>query len=241
MSETPTQAEVIVAGIESRLLDVHTALPGRVVKWDKDTQTAEIELQIRRMVEDEDGRLQPETLPNLPNVMVGFPRSKEFFVSFPLAKDDFVWIIFSEASIDQWRSKGELTVPGDARRHTLTAPLAIPCGYPNDQALTEVHATAMVVGKQGGQKVFIHAAGSVEVTDTVNGSADDNVAQGAKVKSELDLVKTDFTALKSIYDVHTHLHSPGPSAPAPTAPPIAPAPTPHSPASVASSNLKADD
>lgn len=245
MSETPTMAEVITAAIESRLLDVHTALPGRVVKYDEDTQTVEVELQIKRMVEDADGKLQEETLPNLPNVPVGFPRSTSFFVSFPLAAGDFVWVVFSETSIDQWRSKGALTGPGDARRHTLTGALAIPCGYPNDKLLTEAHATAMVCGQQGGQKVFIHAGGSVEVTDAAGGSAGDFVAQSAKVKAELDDVKTDLDGVKSTFDVHTHILAiaalAGAGGTGTAAPPAAPMTPPHTPASVASSNLKSDD
>lgn len=186
MSTTPTQAEIIMQAIDSRLLDVHTALPGKVNSFDKDTQTVEVELQVRRMVEDASGRLQEEELPILPNVPVGFPRSEAFFISFPLAKGDFVWVIFSEASIDQWRSKGSATPPGDARRHTLTGAVAMPCVYPNDRAIGEVHASAMVVGEDGGQKVFIHPGGEVEVTDSASGSAGDFVSQAGKVLTLLN-------------------------------------------------------
>lgn len=245
MTITPTSAEVIVEAIESRLLDVHTALPGRVLSYDKDAQTVDVELQIQRMIPDASGALQIEKLPNLPSVMVGFPRNAKFFVSFPLVAGDFVFVIFSEASIDQWRSKGAATPPGDARRHTLTGACAVPMGYPNGQALTEAHASAMVAGQDGGQKVFIHDGGNVEVTDAASGSADDYVAQAGKVLAELDDVKTDLDGVKSTFDGHTHILAisalAGAGGTGTAAPPASPITPPHTPGSVASSNLKSDD
>ncbi|MCK5641952.1 MAG: hypothetical protein KAJ19_14205 [Gammaproteobacteria bacterium] len=227
MSATPTMAEVITEAIESRLLDLHTALPGRVVSYDSGTQTVEVELQIKRMIKDGNGVLQPETLPNLPNVPVAFPRSSSFFVSFPLAKDDFVFVIFTEMSLDQWRSKAALTVPGDARRLTLTGAVALPCLYPNDGTLTEAHATAMVVGEQEGQKIFIHPSGDVEITDEASGAADDFVAQAGKVLTELE-------AIVDTYNIHKH---PDPLS-GQTGVPVD---IISDPDSVACSNVKADD
>lgn len=212
MSGTPTLAEVLMQAVDSRLLDVHTALPGKVVTFYKATQTADIELQIKRMIEDADGELQPEDLPILQNVPIGFPRSTKFFVSFPLDAGDFVWVMFSEASIDQWRSKGKATQPGDARRHTLTGAMAIPCCYPKSEDLDDVHASALVVGQDGGQKVFVHDGGNVEVTDTASGAADDYVAMAGKVTSEISAMlqegvlaggvgAANFTAAKTQWEL----------------------------------------
>lgn len=243
MTVTPTDAEIIMEAIESRLLDVHTALPGRIVEYDSVTQTAEIVLQIKRIIESQDGALEAEELPHLYSVPIIFPRCKDFFISFPLAADDGVWIMFSETSLDQWRSKGVVTVPGDIRRHTLTGAVAYTGFFPNAEAISNVHDSAMVMGREGQQRIFIHEIGEdaslVQVTDTNNGLADDFVAQGAKVKSELDDVKSDLDSIKTNFDAHVHtgVLTGGAS----SGPPVAPFPSPHTPASVASSNLKADD
>lgn len=246
MTITPTDAEIILEAIESRLLDVHTGLPGRIVSYDKSTQTAEILLQIKRIIEAQDGTLKAEELPHLYNVPVIFPRCLDFFITFPLKEGDDLWIMFSETSLDQWRSKGEITVPGDIRRHTLTGAVAYAGFYPNADAISNVHEDHMVLGEDGGQRIFVHSDDStVEVTDDDSGDADDFVAQAAKVKSELDDIKSDLDAVKTAFDSHTHIQNlplhPAVPPTGPTGGPSASIPTPHTPGAVASSNLKSDD
>lgn len=70
---------------------------------------------------------------------------------------------------------------------------------------------------------------------------DDFMALAGLVLEELKKVKLDFDALKSVFDAHTHPHGPYlaiAGAPVPTSPPLAPAPTAHTPQSVASEKVK---
>ncbi len=235
MSVTPTDAEIILEAIESRLLDVHTALPGRIESYDNVTQTADIQLEIQRMIVDDSGQYVTEDLPKLPNVRIAFPRSSNFFISFPLDKDDKVLVLFSESSIDQYRSKGKNTTPADGRRFTLTGAIAFPVDITNDAELTDSHASHMAMGMRGGQKAFTKSSGTVEITDDTDGDADDFVAMAGKVLAELQGIAT-------AYNGHVHPYAApgpvtGPPGPAPTGTP----PTIITPSSVPSSNLKADD
>lgn len=193
MTITPTTAEVILEAIESRLIDVHTSLPGRIESYDETTQTADIKIELKRMVEDEDSKFTTEELPKLPNVPICFPRSASFFISFPLASDDKVMVFFSESSLDQYRSKGSLTTPADGRRLSLTGAFAIPCNITNDEQLVEPHGTHMMIGCDEGQKITVKEGGTVEVSDNSVGTADDFVAMAGKVTTALDILGDLFT------------------------------------------------
>lgn len=225
MTTTPTMAEIIDAAMESRLLDVHTCLPGKINSYNPATQTADIELQVKRMLEGQDDKFTTEDLPVLPNVPIIFPRGGGYYAAFPMKAGDPVVIIFSEASLDQYRSKASLTTPGDARRHTLMGGVAYPCDITNTGILapTDISSSYLVVGKEGGEKA-VFRTNRIEVTDDVAGGADDWVAMAAKVLTELGKIKT-------AYDNHTHAGG---------VPVVGPAEKWVN-ASMASSNLKADD
>lgn len=93
-------------------------------------------------------------------------------------------------------------------------------------------------------KVFLADDGTVHLGAANPG---DFIALASKVDSELTKIKADLDALKTSYDAHTHaaglLIWPGGTVSAPvtgtTGAPVAGAPTPHSPASVASVKVKA--
>lgn len=163
MTVTPEIAEVIEAAIESALIDVHTALPGKVQAYDAATQTATIELQVKRTLPKADGTYATEDLPVLENVPVQFLRVAAFAVTVPVAAGDFGFVIFSEMSIDQWRSKGANTSPGDIGRHTLTGAVFLPGLVPNDKALkTAAHASNLVIGlDDDNAQIHVTPSGSV--------------------------------------------------------------------------------
>lgn len=135
MAQDPSPAEVMRLAIDNRLLDVHTALPGRVKSYDPDTQCADIQAMVMRCVTKRDGSKILEELPIIPNVPVGWIRGGGYWMQFPLNVGDFVILLFSEAAMAQWRESGELSEPGDIRRHDLSYPWALPCCGPNKDAL----------------------------------------------------------------------------------------------------------
>jgi hypothetical protein len=135
MSE-PTTAEVISAAIESRLLDLHTSMPAKVVVYNPLTQTVDAQPMIRRAIEKKDGSIAHEAIPVVMNVPVMWLRGGGFSMRFPLDTGDTVWLQFSEAATAQWRSTGQLSNPGDLRRFDLSYACAIPAGYPSTQPIT---------------------------------------------------------------------------------------------------------
>lgn len=165
MTITPSDAEVIADAIDSALIDVHVALPGCVQSYDATTQTATIQLQVKRVLPTDDPNtlFATEDLPVLENVPVEFLRSKAFAVTMPLSAGDYGLVVFSEMSLDQWRSKGTNTSPGDIGRHTLTGGVFRPGLNPNkDKLVNAAHPTNMVVGlDDDNAQIHVTPAGSI--------------------------------------------------------------------------------
>jgi len=112
--------------IRSRVLDIHTATPGIVAKYDSEKQTADIQLAIKRKIA-KDGTTIP--VPLLKSVPVIFPRTGKVSQHFPLEKGDGVLVIFCERSIDSWRnSDGASIVEPDTtpRFHDYNDAIALP-------------------------------------------------------------------------------------------------------------------
>ena len=84
---------------------LHCALPGNIVSFDPEKQTAEIQPAVKM------GSL---TYPVLSDVPVFMP------VPFEIHPGDACLVVFADMDIDAWLQTGEASVPGSARRHSLS-------------------------------------------------------------------------------------------------------------------------
>lgn len=125
MSE-PTLAEIFREASDSRLSDVHVAMPGRVVSYDRATSTANVLPMVRRAISDNAGATQHEELPVIPNVRVLFPKGGAFNMTWDLEAGDFVLLVICSSAIGHWRETGDVADPVDLRRHDLSHAVAIP-------------------------------------------------------------------------------------------------------------------
>jgi hypothetical protein len=195
MTVTPELVDVLEAAIESRMLDVHTSIPGVVQSYDSATQTAVIELQIRRAIEgneddDEEGEIFYEDLPVLLNVPVVFPRTKKFMITFPIEPEDTGDVIVSEVPIGQWRAVDGTANPDSLGRLDLSGAKFYPGLSKDADAIGDDVSAEMVVGEIGGIQVRINSS-AVEVVSGGAGPAADFVALAAKVDdfiSKLDAI-----------------------------------------------------
>jgi hypothetical protein len=190
----PKIEDVLREVLDSERRDLHTALPGRVESYDAAKQTANVSLQVLHVGKDENGNPVQSKYPVLANVPVAFPRGGGFFLSFPLVKGDHVFVVFCEASIDQWRAKGAETYPGDLRRHGLTGAVAIPCLYPRTKPLANAGSANLTLGAAG----VPGAAPVIQVTPTEvllgSEAAVAAVALAPLVNAQLIALKAAITA-----------------------------------------------
>jgi len=216
MGAEPTLAEIIRLAIASRLMDLHVALPGKVIAYDASKQTAEVQPMIRRAISDSNGEIAHEDLPKIPNVPVKFPRGSgdSYSITWPIAPGDFVLLVFCSWAIGQWRESGDLSDPVDLRKHGLGNPIAIPGIAPKTGSIP-TDPSAMVIE---GPEVKVGPA------------AVDFVAMNAKVLAEL-------ASIAGVLSAHTHtVPITGPAGTTTSSPAGVYAP----PADVASTKLKAE-
>lgn len=190
MPATPTVADVIRKAIESRLADVHTAMPGKVKSYDRVTQTADVMPLVNAVAPMADGSDELEELPVIPNVRVLWPRAGGAYLHMPMAAGDYVLLVFNEAAIGHWRAgAGEPAPPGDVSRHSLSYPYAIPGGWPDAGAFelpppeSESYTTTVLL-----------VPGVLRVVRSDDPS-DQFVAGGEKVNTELESLQSMVNTL----------------------------------------------
>jgi len=150
--------------------ELHTALPGRVVRYDAEAQTADVEPMIRRALRGTDGTTVRETMPVIRAVPLCWPRAGGFFVHMPLAAGDFVLLVCCERDLARWRQAGEASDPIDRRHHHLAHAVAIPGVYPRTRQLTDTPSDALVIGREGGATIQIRTDDEIHLGSGASGS-----------------------------------------------------------------------
>lgn len=111
-------------GINNRLKDLHTAMPGTIVSFDPENQLATVQPGIKRVFrtlnDDNSVDLNPVDLPLLINVPVIYPRGGGFSITFPVKEGDECLIVFCERAIDTWHRDGGTATPNAKRFHDLS-------------------------------------------------------------------------------------------------------------------------
>ena len=121
--QVDTLASVIKKGVDNRLKELHTALPGFIESFDAVKQTASVQLATKRIFITDNGDTETSTaeaVPVLINVPVIFPRGGGFSFTFPIGKGDECLVVFSERSIDDWHKFGKVRTPEARRFHSLS-------------------------------------------------------------------------------------------------------------------------
>ena len=200
---TPSLAEFVLDAIDSKMLDIHTAIPGIVVKFDAEKQLADIQPALKRKFSE----TQIEPLPVVTNVPVVYPRSSNSIIYFPLVKGDSVLLLFAERSIDRWISKGGIVDPADVRKHHLSDGICVPGLFPSNKAFSvskkenlciEFGDAILTLSQSGKFKIGSKSTPSAEVIDILSKTLQElSIAQTAAGPL---LNAAQFAALKVLID-----------------------------------------
>lgn len=144
-----TLTSVVKQAIENKTAEIHTALPGQIVSYDASTQTADIQLLIKRKFFD--SSVKAQTLPVIPNVPVKHPRTIDAFIHLPIKKGDFVELIFQERSIDKYLASGQIVDPEDFRKHDFRDAIAHLGYYPIDNTFEVTNPDAIEITNKDGK------------------------------------------------------------------------------------------
>jgi hypothetical protein len=140
---------------ESLTADLHTSLPGKIVRYDESTQKADVQPLIKERYTDESGAQQSRELPVIPSVPVQFPGAGGYRITFPVAVGDTGLIMFAEASLDKWLVSGGTVDPAEERRHDLTDAIFLPGLRDFGHALTSAPTDRATFGKDDGLQIHV--------------------------------------------------------------------------------------
>jgi|JI10StandDraft_1071094.scaffolds.fasta_scaffold628615_1 hypothetical protein len=185
-------AQLLKQAIDNHLLDVHTALIGRIEKYDASTQLADIQPVLKRAIKTGDGTIKQEQLPLLVDVPILFLRAGEFFISLPVEVGDYVQVIFNEAAIDDFLSESSSSIDS-ARRFTLQGAVGVPGIYPQAKALKSAHRANLVIGRDDGIQLHIDQ----EKIRLGSEKAEEALAIASRVEAELKKII-------NVFNGHTH-------------------------------------
>jgi hypothetical protein len=186
--QTPTLQDLLKEAIESRVTDIHVSLPGIVQKYDAAKQVADIQPVVKKKYAD-------GTVVNLPlliNVPVIFPRTIKSFLHLPLAKNDYVLLIFCERSLDIWLQKGGIVDPDDFRKHSLSDAVALVGFFPQKNELTVDANNVMLVNDSA--KFESTPDGKTKI-GKVSGNQTENIVLGLEMKTYLETLHDKIATL----------------------------------------------
>lgn len=163
----PTERDVLDARLEQQALETHVGRPGRVLRYDAATQTADVVPLVRHPVPQPDGSYEFEELPVIPSVPVLWPRVGAWFFALKVEAGDTVQLLFNDCDLGTWRTgDGSVVTPGDLRRHHLSHAVAIPGLYTRGRALAHAPSgdVALVLGSdEGTARVSFRTDGTIEL------------------------------------------------------------------------------
>jgi hypothetical protein len=162
MPNPVTLNDAVIAAVDYRLNNVHTAMPASIVSYEFQTQKASVQPLLNKVWTD--GTTTP--FPVLENVPVIFPRSGGAGLTFPVNSGDTCLLLFIERSTDLWLTQGGQVNPDDPRKFDLSDAVAIMGLFPftvnstadNNTDLILTYAGSTVRIKQGGAIVIESAA-----------------------------------------------------------------------------------
>lgn len=166
---TPTIGAVLDAWRDALQDELHTALPGRIERYNATEQTADIVPLIKRALGRDDGTIGYEVMPTVRAVPVIWPRSGSWFLHMPLAAGDSVLLVCCERDLARWRQTGDVSPPLDVRHHHLAHAVAIPGLFPRGREISAANTpssgetAALVLGNDAGATIRVKSGGEVEI------------------------------------------------------------------------------
>jgi len=118
--------ESLRIAMEGWQVGMWTAIPGIIQSVNLSKMTCTVQPAITEISISQQGVQTPIKIPLLLDVPIVFPSGGGFTVTFPLAADDEVLVVFSSRCIDAWWQQGDIQPAMEARMHDLSDGFAIP-------------------------------------------------------------------------------------------------------------------
>lgn len=185
----PTLSELIIGAIQSRLLDFHVMLPCKVIAYNKDEGTVDVELLLRDQRPQLDGTIVLKDFPPIKDVPVRWFRCGKAWITLPLAVGDLGHVVFADRNLSNWSAsqKGTIVDPKDLGMHNLSGAVFEP----------GLNPASSPVPSPDGDNMVLHSDTELHLGEK-GLDANQYVALSKKVLDELDKIRTA---------VHNHAHT----------------------------------
>jgi hypothetical protein len=116
--------EPLRKGLENLGAGLRVAIPGIIVSFDSEKQTARVQVAIREKIR-QGTNLSWETVPILLDVPILIPRAGGYALTLPVTSGDECLVIFGDCCIDAWWQSGGVQNQVEKRRHDLSDGFAV--------------------------------------------------------------------------------------------------------------------
>ena len=158
-------SDVIKTHIDAMLIDVNVCLPAKIVSYDSATQYADVQVQLLQ------GLIDGNTAeyPIIPNVPVKHPRASggQAFIHMPLQNGDDVILVFSQRSLDNWKTQGGMQDPDDPRKFNIADAYALVGGSALPDAFSPATENAIEI-VNGNSALNVFPDGKFQITNGAN-------------------------------------------------------------------------
>lgn len=133
--------ESLRIALESAQANIWTAIPGVVTSVDLTAQTVSVQPSVQGTISSPDGSSQSVNLPLLVDVPIVWPRAGGFALTFPIAANDEVLVVFASRCIDSWWQSGGVGAQAEVRMHDLSDGFAVLAPTSQPRKLSGVSST----------------------------------------------------------------------------------------------------
>ena len=146
--------EAFRQAFEGQQVQMWTAIPGYIVDVDLDAMTCSVQPTISSTTVLPDGTRKPQNLPILINVPIIFPSAGGFTITFPIAANDEVLVVFSSRCIDSWWLYSGVQQPMEGRMHDLSDGFAFPGPKSVPNTIGGISSTHLQIRNNAGTTYF---------------------------------------------------------------------------------------
>lgn len=141
----------IKSAVKESRASLWTAMPGIVVSYDPDKQTAAVQPAIQGYPPTTRGVAAPVNMPVCLDCPVSFPRGGGYALTFPLNEGDEGMLVFASRCIDAWWQSGGVQPQAELRMHDLSDGMFIPGVTSQPNRLASVTQTGAEIRSDDGQ------------------------------------------------------------------------------------------
>ncbi len=154
--------EMLHLALQSILPYLWTGIPGYIVDFDATKITATVQIGIKANQVAPDESVSQVQYPVLNDVPVIFPGGGGARLTFPIAKDDECWIMFSSRAMGAWKQQGGIQPANDPRKFHMSDAVCLVGPMSQSNKIANVStATTQLRSNDGSTYVELDAQGQI--------------------------------------------------------------------------------